>query len=285
MIKLLQALLIGAGVLLAAVFVAVLAVFLISDERLNRRYRGQPADLLVPANEEALAAGAMLAMSLCADCHGENLAGQAFSSPAFGRIVAGNLTTGDGGIGATYTDQDWVRAIRYGVGPDDRGLILMPSDQVGARLSDADLGALIAYLKSLPPVDNPQPALRLSLPARAGFVLGRQPLLAAEAIDQTGSGARSVLSGAPLAISDVLFTCAGCHGEDLQGGGRPGLNITADPEQGIGSWTQAELIRFLREDVRPDGTVTGLQTPHASAIGDLPDGQLGSLWSYLQTVE
>lgn len=58
--------------------------------------------------------------------------------PAIGRFVASNLTRGKGGVGASYTDDDWVRAIRHGVGPDGKALLIMPSQEF-FNLSDADV--------------------------------------------------------------------------------------------------------------------------------------------------
>jgi hypothetical protein len=88
------------------------------------------------------------------------LSGQFAAVPGLVTLAIPNLTTGAGGVGDTNTDEDWVRAIRHGVGHDGRGLALMPS-AVFYYLSDEDLGALIAYLKSLPPVDNEMPGTDL----------------------------------------------------------------------------------------------------------------------------
>ena len=88
-----------------------------------------------------------------------------------GRGYTANLTSGRGGVGRTYSDADWVRSIRYGVRPDGRGIIFMPSDYFN-RISDADLGAMIAYLKSLPPVDNERTAVEINFAARLMIDLG-----------------------------------------------------------------------------------------------------------------
>lgn len=46
----------------------------------------------------------------------------------FARVAATNLTRGRGGVGAAYTDLDWVRSIRHGVLPDSTGAFIMPSE-------------------------------------------------------------------------------------------------------------------------------------------------------------
>ena len=60
-----------------------------------------------------------------------------------------NITPG--GVVAKYSDVDWVRAIRHGVRPDGRALFVMPSEDYN-RFTDADVAALIAFARTLPPV-------------------------------------------------------------------------------------------------------------------------------------
>jgi hypothetical protein len=63
-----------------------------------------------------------------------------------GTLHGPNLTRGNGGRVVGFTDQDWVRAIRHGVDPDQRGLFLMPSEEY------AHFSAIWTYLKTLPAV-------------------------------------------------------------------------------------------------------------------------------------
>ena len=94
----------------------------------------------------------------CTKCHGEDLSGKMLSDdPFIGTIPAANLTSGKGGVGASYRDADWIRAIRYGIEPDGHATIFMNNY---AALSDQDLGDLIAYLKQISPVDAKYPANR-----------------------------------------------------------------------------------------------------------------------------
>jgi mono/diheme cytochrome c family protein len=158
-------------------------LFAATQLRFDQTYRIEPAAVEIPADAASLARGEETAQFLCAGCHGADMSGQVISeSPMDGRAAAPNLTSGEGGIGATYADEDWVRAIRHGVGPDGRGLIGMPSDRF-ASLSDTSLGALIAYLKSAPPVDNDVPGTTVGPAARWNFLLWQEPLIPAEMID------------------------------------------------------------------------------------------------------
>lgn len=65
---------------------------------------------------------------------------------------ASNLTRGKGGL-SEYTNQDWVRALKQGLGKDQKTLIGMPSQEF-SNLTEKDLAALIAYCQNQPPVDK-----------------------------------------------------------------------------------------------------------------------------------
>lgn len=76
-----------------------------------------------------------------------------FDDPELGKVNAPNLTSGLGGIGSAYSDEDWVRVLRNGVKPNGKGVFVMPSKDFHAMGED-DLGSLIAYMKAVPPVDK-----------------------------------------------------------------------------------------------------------------------------------
>ena len=77
-----------------------------------------------------------------------------------------NITPGRGGVVAAYTDADWVRTITHGVGPGGRSLLWMPARRF-RDMADADLAALIVFLKSVPPVDRELPPSQFGLLGRA----------------------------------------------------------------------------------------------------------------------
>ncbi|MCP4359271.1 MAG: hypothetical protein GY796_14760 [Chloroflexi bacterium] len=66
------------------------------------------------------------------------------------------MTSGAGGINGVYRDADFIHAIWHGVGSNGKALFIMPSAEY-YYLSDADLGALIAYLKTIPAVNSALP--------------------------------------------------------------------------------------------------------------------------------
>lgn len=176
-----------------------------------------------PSDEAALARGAHIAnaISLCTDCHGQSLEGAVFmDEPPIGRVVAPNLTGGQGGIGGTYTDEDWIRAIGHGVGGDGRTLVIMPSNAF-ARLSDNDLGALVAYLKSVPPVDNELPAREIIFPGTIFMgVLGYGELPVSLIDHNTVQTVSDPVPGDAAAQGEYLSHIGGyteCHGARLAG--------------------------------------------------------------------
>jgi mono/diheme cytochrome c family protein len=103
-------------------------------------------------------------------------------------------------------------------------------------------------------------------------------------------------------IVEVIGACGNCHtpqgpgGPDMSlhlAGGNPlderGMyavppNITPDPETGIGAWTDAEIIRAVREGVRPDGRVLGPPMPFGAYRG-ISDADAAAMVAYLRTVE
>src|SRR5437588_1319325 len=123
------------------------AVMSVSDSRLTARVEVPRETITVPTDITSIQRGQHLASAVaaCVDCHGPSLAGKVFvDDPALGRIVSPNLTRGRGGIGSTFADADFVRAIRHGVDPSGRQLLVMPSDDYN-HFNDAVLGHIIIY--------------------------------------------------------------------------------------------------------------------------------------------
>lgn len=86
--------------------------------------------------------------AICSICHGKDLSG--VDEPGGGT----NLTPG-GKIG-TWSEEDFIRALRTGVEPDGSMIDqeLMPT-RIFGKLNETELKALWMYLQSLPPVVKP----------------------------------------------------------------------------------------------------------------------------------
>jgi mono/diheme cytochrome c family protein len=202
-----------------------------------------------------------------------------------------NLTSGAGGVGVTNTDQDWVRAIRHGVGHDDRGLVLMPS-AVWYYLSDEDLADLIAYLKSLPPVDKQLPPTDLGPLGRVMLTLGQLPpeiIPNVTVIDHDSPRPVAPKPGVTLEYGKYLTTtCTLCHGENLNGqtvreGGNMYVapNLTRGGE--VGFWSEEQFIATMRTGVTPGGHPLSQFMPW-KYFGQMTDDELKAVWMYLQSL-
>jgi cytochrome c553 len=279
------------------ILLAVGAVYAISGYRFNRTYDVQVAPVAIPTDPESIAYGEHIAnIRGCKACHGDDLSGQIeVEDPMIGVIANANLTGGQGSEVIGYTLEDWDRAIRHGIGPDGKPLIIMPSREHNV-MSDEDLGALLAYILSVPPVDNELPELELSLLIRAFYVAtGMEGLIVpAEAIDHDAprppAPARSVSAeyGAYLA-----GLCSICHGPGFSGGYVPGvppapdepppLNLTPGGE--LAGWTFEDFLTAMRTGVTPSGRqLDGDWMPYQTIFGDMTDEEWEAIWLYLQSL-
>ena len=280
-----------AGALIVLVLAFAATVYAVSSARLSRTYEIASEQVAIPGDSATIARGEHLARSRlgCADCHGPDLAGRpVVESDMFGHFIAPNLTRGEGGLGAQFTDADWIRSVRHGVKRDGRPVVFMPSDEF-SRLSEDDLAAVIAFVKQVPPVNGAQPASRLGPIARA-LVTFNPRVLPAAAIDHT-----SPIPAAPMAevsprYGEYLAStsgCRGCHGADLAGakpmepGGVPPANLT--PGGPLATWSEADFVRALREGVRPDGSAISPAMPW-KAMGRMTDLELHAIFAYLKSI-
>jgi cytochrome c553 len=275
-----------AGVVAALALLAMLALYVVSEERINRVYTIRAAELQVPSDPAAIERGRQIVRTrgFCYDCHGANLAGQYFDDgPLIGLITMKNLTRGKGGIPADFSDADLVRAIRHGVGPDGKPLVDMPSNFY-FEFSDQDLGDIIAYLKSIPPVDNELPKKRLGLLARF-YIITTPSLLSANVIDHEAIRPSALKPEVSAAYGEYLAnTCRFCHGEDLSGGDEPGAGLNLTPGGDLGHWSEGGFIQAIRTGETPDGKKLNPELMPWQKIAEMSDEDLQAIWLYLQTL-
>jgi mono/diheme cytochrome c family protein len=173
------------GSLVGLFVLVIVTTNVMANTRMNRLYDVNTPVVPIPDDEAALERGKHLVevVSQCSGCHGPDLGGELFmDDPMVGVIPAPNLTSGQGGVGAYYTDVDWTRALVHGVAPDGRMLLVMPSQHF-RHYSDEDLGAVIAYLKHASPVARSIESRRLALVGNTMFGLGLFGTMPAEIID------------------------------------------------------------------------------------------------------
>lgn len=285
---------IGIGLVGIVAFVIVV-VAVASTVRWNRDYENfdVPVETIsIPTDETAIASGEHIATTrYCGSCHGDDLGGgYLLNEPILGVIPAPNLTSGLGGVGQTNSDEDWIRAIRHGIGHDQRGLFGMPS-RIWNQMSDEDLGDLIAYLKNIPPVDNELPQRKIGPAFRLLLTLGQAPQSEAAVIDHNAPRPPAPQPGVTLEYGEylALSSCAACHGATMNGGtirdldGElvTALNLTPGGE--LRGWSEADFITALRTGVTPSGHVLNEIMPWRY-VGQMTDEELQAIWLYLQSL-
>ena len=173
----------------------------------------------------------------CKGCHGANLQGGNVTKddPNFGDMNAPNLTL----LLAGYDDVALEKVIRHGQPKDGREFWFMPVESY-QFLSDADLAALIAHLRTFKPEGRQLPPIRIGPGLRKqtadGILLNSQRMLTRyrdqpppDLGEQHAYGRR---------LSQIV--CAECHNSSLQGfeGFTPDLDIA-------GAYNAAELETLL----------------------------------------
>ena len=282
-------------ILLALIVVIVVVLgtlYVIGTTRLNQKYAVPYQALIIPTDAASVAHGRHFAIAVakCVDCHGADLGGKIFLDVPPFRLVAPNLTRGSGGIAATLGDADFARAIRDGVAPDGRGLLVMPSMDY-QYLSDADLAGIIAYVKSVPAVDQQLPGSDVRPLGRILFGAGQLPPPDAAIIDHSRTHLASMPPSASVAYGFYMAQtggCTGCHGAHLSGGAVPGVPASFPHAQnitpaGIGMWSDADLVRALRTGKRPDGTTINRFMPW-EYTAQLNDAEMKALVLYVRSV-
>ena len=280
------------GGLVGLIIVAVLVLYLLGSRRVSKNYEFQVEAVQVPTGAAAIVRGRHLidSIGLCAACHEDNLAGDIIEDDAlFGTIVAANLTSGKGGIDGTYNDADYVRAIRHGVAGDGESVVTMPS-QYFNRLGDADLGSMIAYLKTLPPVDNELPGTNLG-PLGRIITLLDSVLLPATEIDHEAPRPPEPAPGVTVDYGEYLATvCTACHGDNLSGGAVPGESADAPlarnltPGGALNEWSEADFSKALRTGATPGGGRLDDEYMPWDHFANMTDDEVEAVWLFLKSL-
>lgn len=280
---------VAALVLLAA---AALGIGVFLAERKMQRFVDVPVKPVALRNDAAsLERGKYLFASRgCVDCHGSAGTGRTFAEDG-GLVIAGpNITTGPGGVVAGYQPVDWVRAIRHGVSPKGRPLMIMPSEDYN-RFTDDDLAALVAYVRSLPPAAGQGTVLKLPLPVKALYGFGAIKDAAAR-IDHSLPPQQPVPEGVTLSHGQyVANMCIGCHREGFVGGRIPGgppdwppaSRLAPGEGSVMGRYPDADaMIAMFRSGKRPDGSA--VQVMPFESLREMSETDLRALHLYLRSL-
>ncbi len=281
----------GLGVLLGLIALFIGIVYFITSRRMAQTFQVKDHPVPVYTAAADIAEGKRLYISRgCGDCHGENQAGKTFiDDPAIGKFTGSNLTTGKGGVLASRNDLDLEKAIRHGVGKDGRALLLMPATDFQG-MSNQDVGRIIAYMRTVPAVDNTPPALRAGPVGRILYFLGKIPVfISAEKIDHNAEPVSEVKPGLTVEYGKYIAqTCTGCHNYQLTGGPiqgappewPPASNIT---NAGLKGYNEEQFITALRTGKRPNGSEINAIMPWRN-LSKMTDTEIKALFQYLKTL-
>jgi mono/diheme cytochrome c family protein len=212
-----------------------------------------------------------------------------------GRVVAPNLTPDSDTGAGRWSDDEFARAIREGIGHDGRAIFpIMPYTHY-RQMSDEDLASVVVYLRSLAPVRNELPKTEIIFPVK--FLIRSVPGPVVSPVLDLPTGSSAVVRGAYLVN---MAGCSDCHtpqekGQDLPGmafaGGFPfpgpwgnvvSANITPDAS-GISYYDEALFVSVLRTGsvrARPLSPIMPV-----TVYKNLTDDDLKLMFAYLRTTK
>lgn len=274
------------------------------------RFTPSEIPIAVSSDSASIASGRKIVETECVHCHlGDDgkLSGRLFTAPGnpFGTIWSRNITRHpEKGIGS-YTDGQLAYLLRTGI---KRNGHWAGPYMTNPLLSDADLGAVIAYLRSEAPLvqasESDPPPPKYSFLLKALVKLGAftpefddiKPVATPPASDQLAYGRY---------LATARYSCFRCHSASFEtnddfaperskgffGGGNliedsefnttPSANLTMSREHGLGQWNSVQFAAAVRTGARPDGAIL---SPAMPRFGLIDQEEIAAIWAYLQTV-
>ena len=276
----------GGSVLAVVLAMAVSSVSALTIAGMIKQHvrRAPVPELKVETTAERIARGKAVVDGYCSACHsktgrltGGEDAGDHFPMP-IGSMVSANLTAA--GALRRWSDGEIFRAIRNGVDADGRWLTIMSYTNAG-KLSDDDIRAVIAYIRSLPPAgeQTPDPPDQLNLIGvamlGAGMLPSGKPVVTGS-ITAPPKGPTFQFGKYILSYQD----CRECHGPRLTGG-VPGQIGPLGPDLNlVKNWKLAQFIATMRTGINPYGHEISKQMPWRP-IGRMDDDELAAIYEYL----
>jgi cytochrome c553 len=306
------------GKILGYIFLALIVVLAIAITKtvgsrpiIGFRQRALTARKFEPTPQR-LARGEYLVrnVTLCVLCHSEHnfkppgspviactlFAGARFEEEGLpGDVYSPNLTPDPETGAGSWSDDQWSRAIREGIGHDGRALFPMMPYRHFRSMSDEDVAAVIVYLKTIPPVTHRLPPTNLAFPVNYLIKAAPEPLTGpVSEPDQSTPEKR----GAYLV---EMATCADCHSpSDDHGQKIPGLdfsggnvfvgpwgniasaNITPDAS-GISYYDEKHFIQVMRTGMVGARTLSPLMP--TTLFRGMTEGDLSDIFAYLKTLK
>ena len=283
------------GGLVGLLVVAAIGLSIYANLKFKPKYANRP---LYPISADTSAEGqargkylmeeAMLCAEACHSPEGKPFQGTVENlneGPISVVFAVPNLTPDqETGLGS-WSDAEIARAIREGVDKDGVGLVVMPAFNYNA-LSDADVAAIIGYLRSLEPVHHEIPLFNANIVAKIMLAMGA--FGPSSVMEPITAPRETPASGTPEygKYMVALGACSDCHKENLAGGplpfSEPGSPLSANltPAGEISTWTEAQFIAAVSEGRHPGGGNLHDEMPRYS----MTDEDLASIFAYLKTL-
>lgn len=244
-------------------------------------------------------------------CHtepkGATLAGGRKFEGTFGTVYSTNITpdtkTGIGG----WTDGQIITAIRLGRRPNGERLVPVHPFTSFNGMANGDLRALVAFLRTVPPVNRPNTPKKITVPMFESvflpawlmtFAATETPPPAApvsgvargeylvRAVAHCGE-CHTPRSAMTMAVDNSRFLAGNSKETGPQGQATP--NITPEKTTGLGDWTEEQIVTYLGTGKRPDGDVAGGLMEEAiqgtlAGFKDLTRADLQAIARYLKSI-
>ena len=280
------------GSIIGLILLAGLVLYFVGNTRLNKTYDFPPSNLTIPTDATSIAYGKQRTEIFCTGCHGEDLGGveKWLDVGALGSVDSANLTSGEGGVGREFTsDEDYVRAIRHGIDPDGKP-IYMPAVSATSHISDQELSAIIAYIKTVPPVDHQTSGHQFTPLGKIILALGMAPPPPVETVSHSihvTAPEPGVTVEYGKYLVDVM-DCRLCHGQNMTGERFPDPTVKVkvpDVTSGgeVGFWSEEQFIHMIRTGVTPGGHELNPELmPWEEINVRTSDDDLSAIYMYLQ---
>ena len=168
---------------------------------------------------------------------------------------------------------------------------LMAQMKADGTLTDADLAAMIAYLKQVPPADSDWGERRVGFPLTVlGGLVAFDDFTRINGIAHEAVGGDGPPAGATSAFGEYMVNiamCGECHAANFAGvvgsdGPPPGPNLTPGGE--LGDWTEADFIQTIRTGQTPSGEQLDSEQMPWATFSQMSDTELQAIWAYLQSL-
>ena len=268
------------GSIVGLCIIAYAIVYVLSERMLRHTYDASAVTLSIPTDPASIIEGERLAIvhGCFSGCHGKGAEGDVmFDEPMIARIVAPNLTAAV----RQYSDAQIALAVRKGVRPDGRSLIVMPAEAF-AVMTDEDLSRIIAFLKSLPSVTGPGPGVSVGPLGRIGLVVGKFKMVAqliADTVPPPEATDKEATFGRYLGQT----TCAPCHGTSLRGASNP--DFSSPDLRIVAAYSPDGFVELMRTGTALRERSVGVMSAWAQKnLSHLTDAEIGALYSYLHSM-